>query len=228
MRVVFGALCVLCAAPSWAWPVDQVRDVDVGTPALIPLGGLDWFEVEDASVLTAQRMPAGELMLMGAKPGRSLLLLYGDGKMAVWQVRVASKPLADGALLEAAKKVCPKLKATPDEETQLVTPIADEKCRAALLSLFKTDSYVAGKMELVFELAALQSQLKALNEAFAGVTKAPLRTRYLGAGLELSGQLSVSEHKKVLWALFRASVGRVALNDQIELPEAVDAGEAAR
>ncbi len=218
---------MLCAAPAAAWPVDQVRDVDVGTPTLIPLGGLDWFEVEDASVLTAQRMPAGELMLMGAKPGRSLLLLYGDGKMAVWQVRVASKPVTDAASLEAAKKACPKLKATPDEEVQLVAPIADEKCRSALLSLFKTDSYVAGKMELVFELAVLQSQLKALTDAFAGVTKTPLKARYLGAGLELSGKLSVAEHKQVLWALFRASVGRVALNDQVELPEAVDAGGAA-
>jgi|CXWL01.1.fsa_nt_gi hypothetical protein len=201
----------------------MARDVEAGTPVLIPLGGLEWFDVEDASVLKVERMPAGELMLMGTKPGRSLVLLYGDGKMAVWLVRVGGKPVADAAAVEAAKKACPGLKLAADDDPQLLARINDEKCRLVLLALLKNDGFVSGKLELIFELGALQAQLKALSGAFAVASKEVVTARYVGAGMELSGKLTTLDHRRVLWALFRHSVGRVALTDKVELLDA-DAG----
>lgn len=221
-----GALVLLMSGVAAAWPVDTTRELEVDKPVLLPLGGLEWFDVEDSSVVTVERLPAGDLLLLGTKPGRSLVLLYGDGKMAVWQVRVATKPVTDVAATEAAKKACPGLVLRPDDEPQLVAKVADEQCRAALLALLKTDGFSAGKLELTFELGALQSQLKALNSAFTVATRSALKTRYVGAGFELSGTLTAEEHRRVLWALFRTSVGRVALTDKVDIV-ATDGGASA-
>jgi len=54
-----------------------------------------------------------------------------------------------------------------------------------------------------------------------------VNARYVGAGLILDGKVSVAEHRKVLWEVLKRTLGRFALDDQLELPPpppAVDAG----
>jgi hypothetical protein len=164
-------------------------------------------------------MESGELLLTGLKPGRTLLLLYAEGRFAVWRLRVGGKP--EVASPDAAKKACPDLKLTPNDDTKLTVTVQDDKCWKALLDLFKSDAFVARELDLTFDQKVLQTQLRSLQEGL----KKGLSSRYVGAGLVLEGEVSRAEHRKTLWELFRRSVGRVALDDKLEVKdEPVDAG----
>jgi hypothetical protein len=61
-----------------------------------------------------------------------------------------------------------------------------------------------------------------------------LEARYSGAGVVLSGAATPEGHHRALWELFRRSVGRVPLEDRVEVkaPEAPaappDAGPAVK
>jgi hypothetical protein len=103
--------------------------------------------------------------------------------------------------------------------------------RAALMELLRaTDVYVARELELTFEVGALQEQLSSVG---AGLKPLGLEARYSGAGVVLSGEASRESHHRALWELFRRSVGRVPLEDRVEVKapepaaEPPDAGVAA-
>jgi hypothetical protein len=209
----------LVVAALLAWPVDMVHDVENGREKFVKLAAVEWVEVEDPSIATAEIMESGELLLSGVKPGRTLVLLYAEGRFAVWRVRVGGKP--ELVAPDAAKKACPDLKLTPNEDTKLTVTVQDDKCWKALFELFKSDAFVARELDVTFDQKVLQTQLKSVQDGL----KKGLSSRYLGAGLVLEGEVTPSEHRKVLWELFRRSVGRVALDDKLEdKPEPPDAG----
>ena len=58
--------------------------------------------------------------------------------------------------------------------------------------------------------------------------KVPATVRYSGAGVVLEGKLSAAQHRRALWELFRRSLGRVPLEDRVEVkaPEPVEAPDA--
>ena len=70
------AWALLLAAPTaLAVPPDWTHDVEPGREKFVKLPRLDWVEVEDPSVATAEWLgDANELLLSGLKPGRTLLL----------------------------------------------------------------------------------------------------------------------------------------------------------
>lgn len=195
-----------------AWPVDMVHDVEVGKEKFVKLGAIEWAESEDPAIANAEVMEAGEVLLTGGgKPGRTHVLLYAEGRFAVWRVRVGGK--VETPPTDAAKKACPELKLTPDEETKLTASVTTEACWKALFALFQGDGFTARELDLTFDGKVLQQQLKGLQ----GALPRSVASKYVGAGLVLEGQLaSPAEHRKVLWTLFRKSVGRVALDDKLE------------
>jgi hypothetical protein len=201
----------LLVAAVLAWPTDMVHDVEPGREKFVRLGAVEWVEVEDPSIATAEIMESGELLLSGLKSGRTLVLLYAEGRFAVWRVRVGGKP--EPLSPEAAQKACPGLKLTPNDEVKLTATVPDEKCWKALLALFQSDTYVARELDLTFEPKVLQAQLKSVQEGL----KKGLSTRYVGAGLVLEGEVTAAEHRRSLWELFRRSAGRVALEDKLEV-----------
>jgi hypothetical protein len=212
----------LVVAALLAWPADMVHDVEPGREKLVKLAAVEWVEVEDPGIVTAEIMESGELLLTAGKPGRTLVLLYAEGKFAVWRVRVGGKPEVGST--GAAKKACPDLKLTPGEDTKLTVTVQDDKCWKALYELFKSDSFVARELDVTFDPKVLQTQLKSIQEGL----KKGLSSRYVGAGLVLEGDVTPAEHRKVLWELFKRSVGRVALDDKLEVKDdAVDAGKPA-
>ncbi len=227
-------LAFLVPALAWAWPVDLAVPLEPGKERFHKLAAVDWVEVEDASVATAEVLPgSNELLLTGQKEGRTLLLLYAEGRMAVWRLTVGAPPAEAAApRLEAARKACPDLKATEGAERSLTATVKDSACRAALMELLRaTDLYEARQLELTFDMPALQEQLASLN---AGLKPLELEARYSGAGVVLSGQASRETHRRALWELFRRSLGRVPLEDRVEVKapepapvEAPDAGVAA-
>ncbi|MBX5482122.1 MAG: hypothetical protein IRZ16_09845 [Myxococcaceae bacterium] len=219
------ALCAvpaLCApAPAFAWPVDVIVDLEADAVSIRKLTALGWAESDNPAVVEAERLPSGELLLTAKGPGRALVLLYAEGKFAVWRVRVAPKGGAvkreDGtAELEAAKAACPKLEATSDS---LTAHIADERCRSALLSLFQTDAYEARQLELTFEVPVLQAQLAAIDEALRPLGVDGLKLSSRGAGLVVEGTATPEQKRKALWAIFKNSVGRVPFDDRLEEPK---------
>ena len=220
-------LCLLAAVlslPAAAWPVDWAHDVEPGKEKFIKLPRVDWFEIDDPSVLSVEWMAeSNELILIGLKPGRAVLLLGADGKVAAWRVRVGTPPAQDVALLAAAKKACPDFKPTPLEDVTLTVTAQDEGCRKALLALFQTDAFEARHLELTFEGKVLQNQLKSVQEGLAAITRGRVKARYVGAGLILEGPVTTAEHRKVLWEVLKRTLGRFALDDQMEQPEP-DAG----
>ncbi len=193
-----------------AWPVDVVQDVEPGKEKFVKLGAIDWAEIEDPSIATVEVMETKEVLFTGLKPGRTLVLLYAEGRFAVWRVRVGGRP--DEPSLEPAKKACPDLKHTPKEEVKLTVTVATDACWAALLQLFQGDAFTARELELTFEGKVLQSQLKGIQASL----KKGVASKYVGAGLVLEGEVTKAEHRQILWSLFRKSIGRVALDDRLD------------
>ncbi|WP_373371818.1 pilus assembly protein N-terminal domain-containing protein [Archangium lansingense] len=215
-------------SPASAWPVDLVMPLEPGKERFHKLSVVEFVEVEDPSIATAEVLEgSNELLLTGLKPGRTLLLLYAEGKFAVWRLVVgaASEPSAE-PLIAAARKACPGLKVTEGSARGLTAEVKDARCREALRSLLKTDAYVARELELTFELPQLQEQLAALTPVLKGQG---LTVSYRGAGLLLEGSTTPEGHRRALWELFRQSVGRVPLEDRVTVrrPVPPDAGTSA-
>ncbi|MCY1016546.1 hypothetical protein [Pyxidicoccus sp. MSG2] len=233
MYAVGALLALLVPALSGAWPVDLAVPLEPGKEHFHKLSTVDWVEVEDASIATAEVLPgSNELLLTGQSTGRTLLLLYAGGRLAVWRLTVGKPPPEDAApRLAAARKACPDLKTTEGAERSLSATVKDTACRMALMELLRTDAYVARELELTFDVPVLQEQLASVQ---AGLQPLGLEARYSGAGIVLSGAATPEVHHRALWELFRRSVGRVPLNDEVEVkaPEAPaaapDAGPAVK
>lgn len=201
----------LVVAMMLAWPADMIHDVEPGKEKFVKLGAIEWAEVEDPSIATAEVMEAGEVLLTAVKPGRTLVLLYAEGRFAVWRVRVGGKPELPST--GAAQKACPDLKLTPKEETKLTATVPSDACWKALHALFQGDGFTARELDLTFDGKVLQQQLKGIQ----GALKKGLQSKYVGAGLVLEGDVTKAEHRQTLWALFKKSVGRVALEDRLDV-----------
>lgn len=225
MYVIGGLLALLAPGRALSWPVELVVPVEPGKERFQKLTAVDWVEVEDPSVASAEVLAgSNELLLTGQKPGRTLLLLYAEGRFAVWRLTVGPQPAEDVAgKREAARKACPDLKVVEAPERSLTATVKDAACRTALLELLRTDAYVARELELTFELPVLQAQLADL----VSVLPAGMEARYSGAGVVLSGKATREAHHRVLWEFFRRAVGRVPLEDrvEVEVPAAPPASE---
>jgi hypothetical protein len=200
--------------PASAWPVDGSVDMELGHEKFLRFSAIEWAEVDSPQIASVEVFPqSSELLLTPASSGRALLLMYAEGKMAVWRIRVGGKealsPALSSSAQAAAEKACPGMK---EEGGKLVAPVRSEGCRAALLELFKTDAYRARDVELGFDAPVLQAQLAALSRALPkGVT-----AQYLGAGLVLKGKVSAAARRKTYWQVFLNTVGRPALDDELE------------
>jgi len=218
LLLLVGLGLLLLPLRALAWPVDLVMPLEAGKERFHKLSAVEWVEVEDAGVATAELLrDTNELLLTGVRPGRTLLLLYAEGRFAVWRLVVGEPgrtPATEPSepLLAAARKACPGLKATEGEGRELVATVKDARCREALLALLRTEAYVARELELTFELPVLQEQLAALSPA---LKELGLSARYRGAGLVLEGTAKPEVHRRALWVLFRHSLGRVALEDRV-------------
>ncbi|MBN1204277.1 MAG: pilus assembly protein N-terminal domain-containing protein [Myxococcaceae bacterium] len=234
LKVGLGGVLLACLlllpVKALAWPVDLVFSLESGTDRFHKLTAVDWVEVEDPSVATVEVLPgSNELLITGKRPGRTLMLLYAEGKFAVWRLAVSAPgarppaPEAASEQLSAARRACPGLQASEGAERSLVVTVKDAACRSALLSLFQTDAWLARELELTFELAALQEQLSAMAP---GLKELGLEARYSGAGVVLQGTATAEAHRHALWALFRQSVGRVPLEDRVKVEAPAAAPEA--
>jgi hypothetical protein len=231
VKTLLGVLAflLLVPAPALAWPVDLTVAVERGTDRFHKLSVVEWVEVEDPSVATVEVLAgSNELLMTGLKPGRTLVLLYAEGKFAVWRLTVTEpgarpEPEPSEAALSAARKACPGLKVQEGAERMLTATVKDSACRGALLELLKTDAFLARELELTFELPVLQAQLATVS---ASLKPLGMEARYSGAGVVLQGAATPETHRKALWELFRLSVGRVPLEDRVKVqtPAAPDAG----
>jgi hypothetical protein len=220
VRTLFFIGLGVLAAPAWAWPVDWIHDVEPGKEKFIKLPKVDWFEVDDPKIVSVEWVAeSNELMLIGLKPGRATVLLGADGRVAAWRVRVGTPPVTDDAALAASKKACSDFKVTPLEEVKLTVTVGTEGCRKALTTLFQTDAFEARHLDLTFDGAVLQQQLRSVQDGLQVTTKGRVKARYVGAGLVLDGPVTAAEHRKVLWETLRRTLGRFALDDQTQQPE---------
>jgi hypothetical protein len=207
------------AGSARAWPVHAYVDVEVGGAKILPLRAASWAEVEDPRVASVELLPhSAEVLLSGHSPGRTVILFSQEGLLYAWRIQVARQglkvqPALGGGSRGAAQDACPGLTV---EAGRLRSEVKSEKCRAALLELFKTDDFRADQVALTFDVSALQAQLSALDAAFAALGQEKPAARYLGAGLVLEGNISPANHRRVLWQVFFNSIGGLALDDQLE------------
>lgn len=229
MRLL-ALLLAVTSLTAHAWPSDLAVKVAPGDELFRRLSSVDWVDSADPSIARAEVLPSLELMITGVAEGTTHLLLYAEGRLAVWRVDVTedtgsarARPLPAG-LLAGAKEACPKFSFDP-EDPELVAELQDEACRKAVLALLEEDLVLAGDLEVTYSLGALQSQHQALTKALEA-EKLPVSARYLGAGLVLEGTLSsVAQRKRALWIAFRHSLGRVPLDDRTRVVAASDGGE---
>ena len=216
------ATLLLLPVHALAWPVDLVFPLESGAERFHKLSAVEWVEVEDPSVATAEVLPgSNELLVTGKRPGRTLMLLYAEGKMGVWRLSVTapgarSSPEAAPEQLAAARKVCPGLQVNEGAERSLVVTVKGAACRKALLALFQTDVWLARELEVTFELEVLQAQLSGMAEVLKPLG---MEASYSGAGIVLQGSATPEAHRRALWELFRQSVGRVPLDDRVQLEQ---------
>lgn len=219
----FAVLLLVVSSPAFAWPVDVTQELEPKKEKFVRLSSLDWFEVEDPKVVSVEFLAdSDEILFTPLKPGSTLVLMYAEKKFAVWRLRVGPKTSNDGGTLSAALKACPKLSHHPDAYDKLSGEVSDEKCRLALLPLLATDTFVGKELDFTFPIEVLQSQLKTIN---AALSKTKISARYEGASLVLTGSTDAAGQRKALWEVFRRSAGRVAMDDQVEVAPALDAGK---
>lgn len=223
-------LAALVAGGAWAWPVDVAVTVKSGDVHFERPAAIAWAESADPAIATIEVLRSGEVLVSGKSPGQTVALLYAEGKMGVWRLTVTEagevKKAAVPPPLDAARKACPTLRlGERGTEEALSVTLPDEKCREALLEVLKTDAFTSHELSLTFTVPALQGQLQAITEAIAPFAP-QVKASYVGAGLVLEGKVTRAEHRKVLWEAFRQSVGRVPLEDRMEVekPAASDAG----
>jgi hypothetical protein len=213
--VRLGLCLVMFALPAGAWPADWLHDVPDGGERFVKLPHVDWLEVDDGQVLEAEWLAGSqELLLSGRRPGRALVLLAAQGKVALWRVRVGGAPLGDEKKFSAAAKACKDFRPLLEGPVKLTVTIATEACRLAMWELFQTDAFEGKDIEVTFERPQLQAQLKRLQEVVTQA-KLPAVLRYAGAGLVLEGSLTQRQHRDVLWLLMRHIVGRLIIDDQV-------------
>lgn len=239
--LILGGL--LSASTALAWPVDVRQPLPVGAQRELPLRALSWAETdrpEKVGVVTEvterevpqmelepgglpQRRPeAGATLTLSARSaGDASVLLYAEGAFAVWRVSVGGAPQPappEPALVEAARAACPGLvlKQAGDGHLALEAQVGSMACREALLPLLKEPAFLARDVKLTFDGAALQQQLATLQAAYAEA-KLPVKARYVGAGLILTGSVSPAQHRRALWLTFENALGKVALTDHMEV-----------
>ena len=132
MKILTATLLLIAASAS-AWPVDVYVEAKVGEEKFQKAAGTEWVEVQSPDVVVVEVLPGDEVLVTGKKDGKSLVLLYGEGRMGVWSIRTEPAPSLDAtALFAAASAACPGLKRNPSSKTDaLVVHIATEKCRLA-------------------------------------------------------------------------------------------------
>jgi hypothetical protein len=219
-----GLLALWLSLPAAAWPVDRVVPVEPGREAFVRLSAVDWAEAERPEVAEVEVLPSGELMFTGKAAGETLVLLYAEGRMGVWRVRVGAgvgEPKRDEAAEAKARAACPGLHLAPGAMEEAVKArVKGEACRLTLRELLKGDVYPGPSLSLEFEVPELQAQLRELQAAVDGVTaKGAVKAVYVGAGLKLSGPVTQAQKRAVLWQAFRVSVGRVPLEDRMTVKE---------
>lgn len=219
------AAVVLAAAAgrAAAWPVNARFELAVGEEKFQKLTPDAWLEVESPAVATAELFETAEVMLTGKSPGSTLVLVHAEGKVMAWRVVVrapndharSDPPLA--AAVAPVSKACRQVKV---EGKELTATIRDEPCRQALLALLSGDRdlFLARDLDLTFELAALQAQLRAVQAGIARVAP-EVQAVYVGAGLRLTGKATAAQRRRAYWEIFRASAGRLALEDRIQVAE---------
>lgn len=216
LRVVIGA--ALCTAQlALALPVDRVIDLAVGEEKFVKVARVDWAEVEDPSLATAEVFPTNEILLTAIRAGRTLVLLYAEGQCAVWSLRVAVKSASRAAGLKLLRTACGKDEVAELEDQRLKLHIKDEACRAAALRVLADDAWIARDLEVTSEAPVIQSQLRLIEQQLPPTIRRRTSLAYVGAGLSLSGEASAEEHRKLLWTVARSVVGALALDDQIRL-----------
>lgn len=225
-HVAVAAICAvaLCSLPARALPIDVSVEVEPGKETFVKLAAVEWLEVEDPKVASAEWLAeSGELLVSGLKAGSTLMLLYAEGNFAVWRIKVGGGPRVSS--VEAVRKAlaqCPGLTLHPAQYDKVVGPVAEPKCRDALLAAFKEDGVLARELDLTFEPKVLEVQLKQMRD---DVKKLPVTLSYLGASLKVDGTLTGKQHRELLWAVFGRAVGRVPLEDRVEISDrTVDAG----
>lgn len=238
---------LLCASSALAWPVDVRQTLPVGTQREVPLRALSWaetdapervgvmFEIVEREVTELEVLPGGipsrqrpqagaTLTLSAQAAGDASVLLYAEGNFAVWRVSGggSAQPAPPAPeLVEAARSACPDLTLGAGEggHFTLEAQVTSEACGDALLPLLKSPAFLARDVKLTFDGAALQRQLTTLQAAYADAGL-PVKARYVGAGLVLTGTVTPSQHRRALWLTFDHALGKVALTDHLELRKA--------
>ncbi|MBF5043598.1 hypothetical protein FGE12_14470 [Aggregicoccus sp. 17bor-14] len=232
LRVGLALLLLLLPGAAAAWPVDLSVDVEAGRERFHKLTVVDWVQVEDPTVASAELLPgSNELLLSGKRAGDTRVLLYAQGTFAVWRLHVrppagqAATPEPDPApLLAAGRRACPGLEAGQGSEPFLRATVREGACREALLALLRTDAFHARDLELTLDLPVLQAQLAQLSPGLAALG---MRASYRGAGVVLEGRAaSPAAHARALWLLFQGSLGRVALEDRVTVEGDGEGGDA--
>jgi hypothetical protein len=222
MSAAAAAFAAALSSAVLAWPVNARLELAVGEEKFQKLTPDAWLEVEDPRVAEAELFETWEVMLTGKAPGSTLVLVHAEDKVMVWRVTVRAAGAAVQAAaapppedpLAAARKACGE--GMKVEGESLTATIRDERCRQALHALLQQDRFLARDLDLTFEVAPLQAQLRAVQQGISR-TGAPVEAAYLGAGLLLKGRATAAQHRRILWEVFRASVGRIALEDRIEI-----------
>ncbi len=210
-----------------ALPVGRIVEATAGETQLLAGEYLEAAEVEPADLARAERLPSGALRLTPLRPGSGLVYLFENGEVDAWRLYVrgpgesgAPAPSASPELWAAARAACPGVQErVVDGEHFLHAAVPDGRCRRALLALLATDLFDGSHLRLVFDLPALQAQLRDMKLRLDAARVTGLSLHYLGATLVLSGTVAPAVRRRALRLVWQETLGKVDLDDQTESPD---------
>ena len=211
-----------------ALPVDRVLDLTPGELHFERVRFLLAAAVEPADLATAELLASGETLITPLRAGSGLIYFYEEGQLEVIRLRVGPDPFpAPPQLgeLRAVKHACHEVEThVAKGETFLHVTIPDQACRVALKAALAAEPLTAepltaDHLRVVYEVPALQAQLRDMGAKLEAAGLHGLSLAYAGATLTLKGKATPLAHQRALSILWAEAIGRLDFDDQIELPE---------
>ncbi|RLB57375.1 MAG: hypothetical protein DRI34_07830 [Deltaproteobacteria bacterium] len=216
MVVVSWQLAVLL--PARARPADRVVFLEPGQLKFEQAARGSW-QVESTApeIVRARFFPAGEVQLQAGKTGRALVLLDNRkiGEFRVWQVVVGKpgSPEKPDAAALATRCAC-----RPDEEVGQLCTVKDTACLDFLGEYFSSHLVSSSQVGVVYTVASAQLLLRRMSRQLAKDGFSGVDLAFWGANLRVKARVGdEAERRRLLLAVWRYMVGRLVLDDAIEV-----------
>jgi hypothetical protein len=166
-----------------------------------------------------------EVLIETQEAGSALMLLINRniGRLETWQITVGAKEQ------EAAKPDPAKLLGKCDcgrkERVPIACEVKDEECLQSLSNWIQGTNLVVADLSLVYTVPGLQALIKRLRSALDQAHFGDVDISFIGSNLLLKGKIESRDQAKMFLVLYTRMVGKLILEDRLELVDSSKSGQ---